>query len=239
MNIVIAVISLLGTIVIFYACKALYQKFRKEWLTPILISPLVIILLLLVTGTSYESYNAGADILSNLLGTATVAFAVPIYKNFDLLKKHAFEIVLSIAIGSAVAIASSFIIALVVGLNDELVHSLVPRSVTTPIAMDISNMIGGSPTLTAVFVMTTGILASLLAPIVMRICRFQKPSARGLMLGMGAHGTGTSKAFELGELEGTFASLAMIVAALISIVLSATFFPVLEHFVMNILLPSW
>ncbi|CAM5596153.1 CidB/LrgB family autolysis modulator OS=Lysinibacillus sphaericus OX=1421 GN=LS41612_06465 PE=4 SV=1 [Lysinibacillus sphaericus] len=67
MNIVIAVISLLGTIAIFYACKALYQKFRKEWLTPILISPLVIILLLLVTGTSYESYNAGADILSNLL----------------------------------------------------------------------------------------------------------------------------------------------------------------------------
>lgn len=237
MTFVIAVISLLGTIATFYACKALYQKFQKEWLTPILITPLVIIIVLLVTGTSYASYNAGANILSNLLGPATVAFAVPIYKNVQLLKKHAFEIIVSIAVGSAVAIASSYMIALVVGLNNELVHSLVPRSVTTPIAMDISNMIGGSPTLTAVFVMTTGILASLLAPIVMRLCQFKKPSARGLMLGMGAHGTGTSKAFEMGELEGTFASLAMIVAALISIVLSTTFFPVLEHVVMNILLP--
>ncbi|WP_409370394.1 LrgB family protein [Lysinibacillus sp. 38-6] len=237
MTFVIAVISLLGTIATFYACKALHQKFQKEWLTPILITPLVIIIVLLVTDTSYASYNAGANILSNLLGPATVAFAVPIYKNVQLLKKHAFEIIVSIAVGSAVAIASSYIIALVVGLNNELVHSLVPRSVTTPIAMDISNMIGGSPTLTAVFVMTTGILASLLAPIVMRLCQFKKPSARGLMLGMGAHGTGTSKAFEMGELEGTFASLAMIVAALISIVLSTTFFPVLEHVVMNILLP--
>ncbi len=127
--------------------------------------------------------------------------------------------------------------ALVVGLNNELVHSLVPRSVTTPIAMDISNMIGGSPTLTAVFVMTTGILGSLLAPLIIKVFRFHRPSSRGLMLGMGAHGTGTSKAFEFGELEGTFASLAMIVAALISIVLSTTLFPAFEHLVVNILLP--
>ena len=108
------------------------------------------IIILLLTGTSYKSYTAGAGILSNLLGPATVAFAVPIYKNFNLLKKHAFEIFLSIAVGSAVAITSSFTFAVLVGLNNELVHSIVPRSVTTPIAMDISNMIGGSPTLTAV-----------------------------------------------------------------------------------------
>ncbi|MGE6516325.1 LrgB family protein [Lysinibacillus sphaericus] len=237
MSMLIAVISLLGTIAIFYTCKIFYQKFKKEWLTPMLITPLVIISVLLLTGTSYDSYNAGANILTNLLGPATIAFAVPIYKNFSLLKKHAFEIFFSIAVGSAVAIISSFFMALMLGLNDELVHSLVPRSVTTPIAMDISNMIGGSPTLTAVFVMTTGILGSLLAPLIIRLSRFRTPSAKGLMLGMGAHGTGTSKAFEFGELEGTFASLAMVVAALISIILSTTFFPVFEQLVMNILLP--
>ncbi|KOS64787.1 LrgB family protein [Lysinibacillus agricola] len=237
MSFLIAILSLLGTIAIFYISKMFYKKYKKEWLTPILITPLVIIIILLLTGTSYKSFNAGANILTNLLGPATVAFAVPIYKNFNLLKKHAFEIFLSIAVGSAVAITSSFIIAVVVGLNDELVHSLVPRSVTTPIAMDISNMIGGSPTLTAVFVMATGILGSLIAPLVIKVCRFHRPSSRGLMLGMGAHGTGTSKAFEFGELEGTFASLAMIVAALISIVLTTTFFPALEHLVVNILLP--
>ncbi|KOP72660.1 murein hydrolase effector protein [Lysinibacillus sp. FJAT-14745] len=237
MSLLIAIVSLLGTIAIFYTSKMFYKKYQKEWLTPILITPLMVIIILLLTGTSYKSYNAGASILSNLLGPATVAFAVPIYKNFNLLKKHAFEIFLSIAVGSAVAITSSFIFAVVVGLNNELVHSLVPRSVTTPIAMDISNMIGGSPTLTAVFVMVTGILGSLIAPIVIKVCRFHRPSSRGLLLGMGAHGTGTSKAFEFGELEGTFASLAMIVAALISIVLSTTFFPAFEHLVINILLP--
>lgn len=237
MSLLIAIVSLLGTIAVFYTSKMFYKKYQKEWLTPILITPLVAIIILLLTGTSYKSYNAGAGILSNLLGPATVAFAVPIYKNFNLLKKHAFEIVLSIAVGSAVAITSSFIFAVLVGLNNELVHSIVPRSVTTPIAMDISNMIGGSPTLTAVFVMVTGILGSLIAPLVIKVCRFHRPSSRGLLLGMGAHGTGTSKAFEFGELEGTFASLAMIVAALISIVLSTTFFPAFEHLVVNILLP--
>lgn len=237
MSFLIAVVSLIGTIAVFYSSKMFYKKYKKEWLTPVLITPIVIIIVLLLSDTSYKSYNAGANILTNLLGPATVAFAVPIYKNFNLLKKHAFEIFLSIAVGSAVAITSSYIIAVVVGLNDELVHSLVPRSVTTPIAMDISNMIGGSPTLTAVFVMITGILGSLLAPFVIKICRFHRPSSRGLMLGMGAHGAGTSKAFEFGELEGTFASLAMVVAGLISIVLSTTFFPAFEHLVVNILLP--
>ena len=237
MNLLVAVVSLLGTIATFYGSKIIYMKFGKAWLTPILITPLVVIMILLVTGTSYEKYNAGGDILTNLLGPATVAFAVPIYKNFALLKKHVIEIIVSITVGSMVAITSSFVLALFLGLNAELTHSLVPRSVTTPIAMDISTMIGGSATLTAVFVMTTGILGGLLAPILIRVCRFNTPSAKGLMLGMGAHGTGTSKAFEFGELEGTFSSIAMVVAALISIVLSTTLFPVFEQLVMSSLLP--
>lgn len=234
---IVAVVSLLGTIAIFYGSKFIYMKYSKVWLTPMILTPIIVIVILLVTGTSYEKYNVGGRILSNLLGPATVAFAVPIYKNIALLKKHAIEIVVSITVGSVVAITSSFLLALLVGLNDELTHSLVPRSVTTPIAMDISTMIGGSPTLTAIFVMTTGILGGLLAPLLIRICHFNTPSAKGLMLGMGAHGTGTSKAFEYGELEGTFSSLAMVVAALISIALSTTFFPVFEHLVMNSLLP--
>lgn len=237
MTFFIAVVSLLGTIAIFYGSKFIYVKFGKAWLTPMLLTPIVVIMILLVTGTPYEKYYAGGNLLTNLLGPATVAFAVPIYKNKALLKKHAIEIIVSITVGSTVAITSSFSLALLMGLNNELTHSLVPRSVTTPIAMDISTMIGGSPTLTAVFVMTTGILGGLLAPMLIRSCHFNTPSAKGLMLGMGAHGTGTSKAFEFGELEGTFSSLAMVVAALISIVLSTTFFPVFEQLVMNSLLP--
>lgn len=228
MNLLLPALSLIGTVIIYLLNKKLYIKWGKGWLNPLLITPLLLIVLLLVSHTSYETYNTGAQWLTKLLGPATVAFAVPIYKNIKLLKKNAMQVVVSMVSGSAAAIISSFLIALGLGLNHIIINSLVPRSITTPIAMDISTMIGGTPTLTAVFVIITGLLGSLLGPFIIRLFSIKTPSSRGLLLGMGAHGAGTSKAFEIGEVEGTFSSLAMIVAALISIILSAAFFPMLE-----------
>ena len=228
MSHLIPVLSLLATIIVFAVNKKLYNKLGKSLLTPLLITPLVLIGILLLTGLPYETYNEGGQWLTKLLGPATVAFAVPIYKNLPLLKKNAAQILVSMLSGSAVAIVSSFIFAGLLGLSHVVMNSLVPRSITTPIAMDISTMIGGTPTLTAVFVIVTGVLGSILGPQMIRILSIKTPSSRGLLLGMGAHGAGTSKAFEFGEVEGTFSSLAMIVAGLISIVLSATLFPFFE-----------
>lgn len=225
--------SLVGTILIFYASKWVYAHYQKIWLSPLLICPLILVVVLLATHTSYAQYNSGADLLSKLLGPATVAFAVPMYKNYDLLKKNALAIFASLLIGCAVAILSSLVFALLAGLNNEMVNSLVPRSITTPIAMDISNLIGGEPTMTAVFVIVTGLTGSIVGPLVIRIFRFRRAASKGLLLGMGAHGCGTSKAFEFGELEGTFSSLAMIMAALVSIVLSETFFPYLSKILLS------
>jgi len=225
----IALIALVGTIVIFYASKKVYARFQKIWLSPLLVCPLILVVLLLATGLPYSDYNSGATWLSKLLGPATVAFAVPMYKNYDLLKRNAKAIFASLIVGSVVAIASSFLLAVLAGLDHEMVNSLVPRSITTPIAMDIANIIGGEPTMTAVFVIVTGLTGSIVGPLVIRWCRFRQAASKGLLLGMGAHGCGTSKAFEFGEREGTFSSLAMIVAALVSIILSETFFPYLEH----------
>lgn len=225
----IAFLSLVGTIIIFYTSKKTYARYAKIWLSPLLICPLILVVILLLTGVDYEQYNSGATWLSKLLGPATVAFAVPMYKNYALLKRNAKAIFVSLITGSIVAIASSFILAVLAGLNNEMVNSLVPRSITTPIAMDISNIIGGEPTMTAVFVIVTGLTGSIVGPLVIRWFRFKQAASKGLLLGMGAHGCGTSKAFEFGELEGTFSSLAMIVAALVSIVLSETFFPYLER----------
>jgi len=225
--------GLIGTIVIFYASKWLYARYDKIWLSPLLICPLILVIILLTTDTSYAQYNSGAGILSTLLGPATVAFAVPMYKNYALLKKNALAIFASLLVGCIVAIVSSLLLALIAGLNNDLINSLVPRSITTPIAMDISTIIGGDPTMTAVFVIVTGLTGSIVGPIVIRTFRFRRAASKGLLLGMGAHGCGTSKAFEFGELEGTFSSLAMIVAALVSIILSETFFPYLSKILLS------
>lgn len=229
----LAISCLIGTIIIFYSSKKFYATYQKIWLSPLLTCPLIIIMLLYVFKIDYSQYNGGAEWLSTLLGPATVAFAVPIYKNYALLKKNAVAIFTSLLVGSIVAIVSSFLFALFAGLNKEMINSLVPKSITTPIAMDISTMIGGEPTMTAVFVIVTGLTGSVVGPLVIHYMRFKQAAAKGLLLGMGAHGAGTSKAFEFGEKEGTFSSLAMIVAALVSIILSETFFPLFTKFIIS------
>ncbi|WP_010299886.1 LrgB family protein, partial [Kurthia senegalensis] len=202
-------------------------------LSPLLTCPIIIIILLFIFNVDYAQYNGGAEWLSKLLGPATVAFAVPMYKNYAILKKNAVAILTSLVTGSIVAIVSSFLFALFAGLNKEMINSLVPKSITTPIAMDISTMIGGEPTMTAVFVIVTGLTGSVVGPIVIHYMHFKQAASKGLLLGMGAHGAGTSKAFEFGEKEGTFSSLAMVVAALVSIILSETFFPIFSKFIIS------
>ncbi|MED1203026.1 CidB/LrgB family autolysis modulator [Heyndrickxia acidicola] len=228
MELLLPIVSIILTVVIFVLCKKLYKRWKSLLLSPILICPIVLIILLMAFHTQYPTYNSGAKWLTKLLGPATVAFAVPMYKHFQLLKKHGVEIIVSLAVGSFTAIVSSFLIALWMKLSPNLINSLVPRSITTPIAMDISKTIGGIPTMTAVFVIITGLTGSILGPILIRLISIRSSTAKGLLLGMGAHGAGTSKAFEMGELEGTFASLAMVVAAIISIILAYTFFPILQ-----------
>ena len=228
MGLLLKIVSIFITYFVYWLCKAAYKRWKIVLLSPLLISPIVIILLLVLSHTPYNTYFGGAKWLSYLLGPATVAFALPLYKHFQLLKRHLFEVIASVTVGSGVAIVSSFFYAIWMRLGTSLTNSLVPRSITTPVAMDVSKTIGGVPTLTAVFVIITGITGAVLGPALVRLLRIEKSTAKGLMLGMSAHGAGTSKAFEMGELEGTFASLAMIVAALITIILAFTMFPVLQ-----------
>ncbi|SFD45735.1 LrgB-like family protein [Bacillus sp. OV194] len=155
-------------------------------------------------------------------------FAVPLYKHLNVVKKHFIEIVCSLTVGSAVAIISSFVYAIWMQLGDSLSNSLVPRSVTTPVAMDISKMIGGVPTMTAVFIIITSVVGGMMGTTIIRTLKIEEPTSKGLMLGMSALGAGIAKGFEIGELEGTFASLAMITAAIISIILAFTIFPALR-----------
>lgn len=210
-------IYLILTLAVYYSVKWLYTKWPKVYLSPLFITPLVLVIFLLSAGIPYESYNMGGTWLSNLLQPATVAFAVPLYKHFKVLKKHAIEIIASVLFGSVVAMVSSVYLAKWMHLSTSLMTSLVPRSITTPIAINVSEVIGGVPNITAVFVIMTGLLGTIIGPSVLRIFHFDNEVARGILLGTSAHGMGTSKAFELSSLSGTISSISMILAALFTL----------------------
>lgn len=213
----LALFSLILTIGLYWGAKWCYKTKPKVYLSPLLTTPLLIVAFLLWTHISYESYNTGAQWLSNMLQPATIAFAVPLYKYFNILKKHATEILVSVLSGSVVAIVSSLFLARGLNLNTQIVDSLIPRSVTTPIAMGVSETIGGVPAITAVFVIMTGLMGAVIGPIVIRLLRIENEIARGVLLGTSAHGAGTSKAFEFSSIAGTISSLSMILAALITL----------------------
>lgn len=228
MNILWASASIGGTFAVYWLNKRAYRRWKKVYLSPVVVTPLLLITLLLITHISYTTYMSGGQWLSLLLKPATVAFAVPMYKHFPLLKKHALEIIASVLAGSAIAALSSAWLAYWVHLSPAVATSLIPRSVTTPVAIDISRMIGGITTMTAVFVIITGILGLLIGPYAIRLFSIRTSVGRGVLFGMSSHGIGTTKAFEMGELEGTISSLSMIIAAAASVLLVPWLLPLIH-----------
>ncbi|PWW06478.1 putative murein hydrolase (TIGR00659 family) [Paenibacillus cellulosilyticus] len=219
----IPILCLLVTIGIYVASRLLYTRFPIFILSPMLITPVLLVGILLVTGIPYGDFNSGAHWLSDLLKPATVALAVPLYRNYPILKKHALEIVCGVSAGSAASVICAAAAGGFFHLNATLTESLIPRSVTTPIAMNLSATLGGNPAFTAALVMITGLTGSLFGPAIIRMLRVESDVTRGVMLGTSAHGAGTSKAFELGSLAGAIASVSMIIAALLAIVAMPAF----------------
>lgn len=225
-------IILLTTVITYFIyrlTKSYYKKSAFPLFHPLLISPIIIILLLSVLHFPADRFIGASKGLTHMLGPATVAFAIPIYKHFHLIKKNLVIILISITAGSLVAIFSSFGLSLIFQLNPEFLISVLPRSITTPIAIEVSKEIGGLPTLTTIFVIITGIIGGILGPLELKWMSIQSPIAKGLALGMSAHGVGTTKAMEYGETEATFSTLAMIFAAIITLVWASSFIPALMN----------
>lgn len=210
---ILSVICLLATVGIYAASKRFYRTFPRVFFTPVILTPAFVILLLALSHIPYETYHSGTRYLNDMIGPATVALAVPLYKNREVLKKHALSIILSVLTGSTVAIITSAWIAKELKLNLEIIDSMVPRSATTPIAVVVSDFIGGIPAITAVFVLATGVLGMALGPLVIRLFRFKNDVAHGVLLGTSAHAVGTTKAFELSAASGSVSTVAMILTA--------------------------
>ena len=176
---------------------------------PVLLAVAVLVALLALTGTSYQTYFDGAQFVHFLLGPATVALAIPLYAQFDRLRRMALPLLGALLVGSLTAALSAVAIGGLLGASEATQLSLAPKSVTTPIAMGIAERIGGLPSLTAVLVIMTGILGAIGARYVYRLLAVKDEAVRGFALGLASHGIGTARAFQESEQAGAFAALAM------------------------------
>jgi predicted murein hydrolase (TIGR00659 family) len=184
------------------------------------IAAILIILALKATGTNYETYFAGAQFIHFLLGPATVALAVPLYRNFERVRATALPIAASLLVGSVVAIVSVVVIARMLGASHELTASLAPKSVTSPIAMGLAERLGGAPFLTAALVIATGVFGAVILSPLMRALRIRDPAAVGMAAGLASHGVGAARAFHIDSVAGAFAGIGMgLNGALTSVIL--------------------
>ncbi|NJE76549.1 CidB/LrgB family autolysis modulator [Thermococcus sp. ES12] len=197
------------TLVVFYLFSELHSRRRAFYTNPVLLSIITIAVILKWFGIPYGSYMDSAVILKFLLGPAVVSLAVPVYKGRDTIRAYSKEIALGIAVGGTVAILSAFYIAKLLGGSEEVLLSIAPKSVTTAIAIGISEKIGGIPALTAVLVILTGIMGNAIGPELLNLARVRDRIARGLAMGVGSHGLGTARIILEDELAGAVSGLAM------------------------------
>ena len=188
-------------------------------LNPVLIAVVLIVAVLLATHTNYQDYFEGAQFVHVLLGPATVALAIPLFRQFDKVRRSAIAIIASVVAGSVTAIASALGVGYVLGASSDALISLAAKSVTAPVAMGISEQLGGLPSLTAVLVIVTGILGAMIGPVILNLIGVKDWPARGLAIGTASHGIGTARALQVNELAGAFSGLAMGLNALATAIL--------------------
>ncbi len=215
------------TLVAYSAAFAIYRRFRfNPLLNPVLLAVSVLVAILLATGTDYHTYFQGAQFVHFLLGPATVALAVPLYRHMERVRRSGLAVFASILAGSLTAAASAIAIVWLLGGSRHSIVSIAPKSVTAPVAMGIAEQMGGLPSLTAALVILTGILGAMLGPPLLKALRISDPAAQGLAMGVASHGIGTARALQVNEVAGAFAGLAMGLNALATAIL----LPALWHF---------
>lgn len=193
---------------------------------PLLISIIFVMVILSVFHIGYRDYNSSAKYLSYLLTPATVSLAVPLYLHIDRLRRNWVGIAVGLISGSITSMGSVLVMSVLFGLSHKQYVTLLPKSITTAIGMGISDELGGLVTISVAVIIITGILGNVLAVTICRLFRITDPVAKGLAIGAAAHAIGTSKAMEMGDIEGAMASLAIVVNGLITVI-GASFFAML------------
>lgn len=200
--------------------KAFRVSGRSPWANPVLVAVILLATLLWVTRTEYRDYFEGAQFVHFMLGPATVALAVPLHANLGRVRRAALPIFAALVAGSLTAVISALAIASIMGAGPGTLASLAPKSTTAPVAIGISESLGGAPTLTAVLVLLTGILGAVVATPLLNLLGVRDWRARGFAVGVAAHGIGTARAFQVNETAGAFASIGMGLNAVLTAIIA-------------------
>ncbi|MBB6714942.1 LrgB family protein [Clostridium gasigenes] len=216
--------SILITLAAFEIGIVIYKKTNFPLFNPLLIAIVLVIGVLVIFNIDYEIYNSGGKFINSFLGPATVVLAVPLYKQLNALKKNLWPVLIGLFVGSLTSIVCVIILGKAFGLDELLIASLVPKSVTTPIGVEISNSLGGVKSITIVSIVLTGIVGAIIAPIVSKVLKIKSEVAIGIGIGAASHAVGTSKAFEMGEVQGAMSSLSIGIAGLITVFLSPSIY---------------
>lgn len=219
------------SLVAFEIGLLIYKKTKFPLFNPLLIATILIIVFLKLFNIEFETFNKGGQFINMFLGPATVILAVPLYKQFTLLKKNFIPIICGILAGSIVSLLSVASIGLFLDLDDILIASLLSKSVTTPIGIEITNSLGGITSLTVLSIVISGIMGAVIGPFVFKTLKITNPIAIGVSMGTASHALGTSKALELGETEGAMSSLSIGIAGLITVFLAPVTYSIIQLFI--------
>ncbi|MGB3601466.1 MAG: LrgB family protein [Marinomonas sp.] len=219
----LAALSLVVTVAFYYLSKQLYKRKAVIWLAPILVAPIAVIIFVLAIGIPLHDYFLYTHFLVMMLGPATIAFALPIYQQRQIILRYPLTLIIGVSAGLVLGLLSSLLLEHLFPMPPELAQSMLVRSISTPFAMVATVSFGGIPDLTAMLVLMTGVVGMVLCEPVFKVAGIRTTLAKGVALGAASHGAGTAKAREIGSEEGVIASLTMIFAG-IAMVLGAPLF---------------
>lgn len=213
------VFGILLSVVCYEIGILIQRKTKNPILNPLLLAIILVILVLTVFDIPKETYDLGGSYILFLLGPATVVMAVPLYRQINLLKKDWLPILVGIFVGSATSVLSVIGLARLFGVNIEIAVSMLPKSVTTAIGMEVSKEIGGVVSLTVAVIVLTGILGAVMGPFILKLLGIKDEVAQGVAMGTASHAVGTSKAMELGETQGAMSGLSVGIAGLATVLI--------------------
>lgn len=212
-------LSVFITLGAYFIGRYINKKTKLAILNPLLIAVILVIVFLLVTGMDYQAYNAGAKYITYLLTPSTVSLGILLYKQFDLLKKNFKAVMAGICAGVITSLCCVLIFSVIFGFTHEEYVTFLPKSITTAIGMVVSEEFGGYASITSVAIVITGILGNVFAVYICRLFRITDPIAVGIGIGSSSHALGTSKAIELGEIQGAMSSLSIVTSGIITVIL--------------------
>lgn len=214
------IILLAITFGIYYVARQIQKRTGWVVLNPILITIVALIALLQLTGISYETYEQGGQYIEFWLKPAIVALGVPLYQNLGQIRRQLLPILMSQLVGCLVGLVSVTLIASALGASHEVIVSLAPKSVTTPIAMEVCKTSGGIPSLTAAIVVIVGLFGAVFGFKILEVWHVHNPFSQGISMGTAAHAVGTSRAMEKGEIYGAYSSLGLILNGVLTALLT-------------------